>query len=317
MNSTDPSLDGAAKDAIYQGYLAAFPEHSFMNRLRRAKLTPGADTDLARSFGDTMVKWARKEAALEYIPKLTEKFEEMGRLEVGTNPRQQAARDAIMRRKDFTLSPNYSGMTSLFATGAYNLFLFGNISSAAVNSSAIALLTMPLLGGQYGYAKANVAIARAMKTAMPSLQNFNKDTFTFDDAPWTKNQRYATLLDTLDKYGHVNTLCKKEILEGAKQAMGDYSSLGAKTMNLGSIPFTATEEYSRATTAIAAYDLALDAGKSQKVAAEEAVKLTMDVHTSGMAAEGPQAGYNMDTGRVMWTFKTFIWNSASITAPKL
>ena len=313
MNSTDPSLDAAAKNAIYQGYLAAFPEHSFMNRLRRAKLTPGADTDLARSFGDTMVKWARKEAALEYIPKLTEKFDEMGKLEVGTNPRQQAARDAIMRRKDFTLSPNYSDLTSFFATGAYNLFLFGNISSAAVNTSAIALLSMPLLGGQYGYAKANAAIARAMKTAMPSLQNFNKDTFTFDDAPWTKNQRYATLLDTLDKYGQRQHTMQREILEGAKQAMDDYSSFGAKTMNLGSIPFTAAEEYSRATTAIAAYDLALDAGKSQKVAAEEAVKLTMDVHTSGMAAEGPgwlQHGY----GRVMFTFKTFIWNSASITA---
>tara|TARA_R100001129_G_scaffold105572_1_gene72166 strand:+ start:2557 stop:7956 length:5400 start_codon:yes stop_codon:yes gene_type:complete len=313
MNSTDPSLDAAAKNAIYQGYLAAFPEHSFMNRLRRAKLTPGADTDLARSFGDTMVKWARKEAALEYIPKLTEKFDEMGRLEVGTNPRQQAARDAIMRRKDFTLSPNYSDLTSFFATGAYNLFLFGNISSAAVNTSAIALLSMPLLGGQYGYAKANAAIARAMKTAMPSLQNFNKDTFTFDDAPWTKNQRYTTLLDTLDKYGQRQHTMQREILEGAKQAMDDYSSFGAKTMNLGSIPFTAAEEYSRATTAIAAYDLALDAGKSQKVAAEEAVKLTMDVHTSGMAAEGPgwlQHGY----GRVMFTFKTFIWNSASITA---
>lgn len=313
MNSTDRSLDAAAKNAIYQGYLAAFPEHSFMNRLRRAKLTPGADTDLARSFGDTMVKWARKEAALEYIPKLTEKFDEMGKLEVGTNPRQQAARDAIMRRKDFTLSPNYSDLTSFFATGAYNLFLFGNISSAAVNTSAIALLSMPLLGGQYGYAKANAAIARAMKTAMPSLQNFNKDTFTFDDAPWTKNQRYATLLDTLDKYGQRQHTMQREILEGAKQAMDDYSSFGAKTMNLGSIPFTAAEEYSRATTAIAAYDLASDAGKSQKVAAEEAVKLTMDVHTSGMAAEGPgwlQHGY----GRVMFTFKTFIWNSASITA---
>jgi len=172
---------------------------------------------------------------------------------------------------------------------------------------------MPLLGGQYGYAKANAAIARAMKVAMPSMKNLDKDTYTFENLDWTNNDRYSVLKDTLDMYGQREHTMQREILEGAKQTAEDYSSGYAKAMNLGSLPFTEAEKYSRATSAIAAYELALDAGKSQKVAAEEAVKLTMDVHTSGIAAEGPgwlQNGF----GRVMWTFKTFIWNSASITA---
>ena len=203
-------------------------------------------------------------------------------------------------------------MTSFFATSAYNLFLTGNVSSAIVNLSAVPLLSGPLLVGVYGFRKSNAALLRAMRVAKPSLKDWNSDTQTFEPA-WVKDPKYASLVEGLDAMGQREHTMQREILEGSKQSTQDYDALGAKAMNLASLPFTEAEKYSRATTAIAAYELAKAEGKSDAKAVEEAVKLTMDVHTSGMAAEGPSLMQG-NLGRVMFTFKSFIWNSAVITA---
>jgi hypothetical protein len=298
------------KDQVQDAYLSFYPEQSIMQRFRKRKETPGASTDLVQVYGDTMIRWTRKLSTLETLPEIDRLLQEIASVP-STGLENAVRREIVETRGAFIRNPNYNTLTSFFATGAYNLFLTGNISAAIVNLSAVPLLTLPLLSGPFGFAKANSAVLKAMKTAMARGED-----------GWITDPRYVKLAQELDKYSQRTHTMQREILDGAKQSTQDFDSTSAKLMNLASVPFTEAEMYSRSVSAIAAYELAMQKrppGKQYKNMTQEqaalkyALDTVMNVNTSGMAAEGPSIMQN-SLGRVMGTFKTFIWNSATVTA---
>jgi len=298
------------KDQVQDAYLSFYPEQSIMQRFRKRKKTPGASTDLVKVYGDTMIRWTRKLSTLETLPEIDRLLQEIASVP-STGLENAVRREIVETRGAFIRNPNYNTLTSFFATGAYNLFLTGNISAAIVNLSAVPLLTLPLLSGPFGFAKANSAVLKAMKTAMARGED-----------GWITDPRYVKLAQELDKYSQRTHTMQREILDGAKQSTQDFDSTSAKLMNLASVPFTEAEMYSRSVSAIAAYELAMQKrppGKQYKNMTQEqaalkyALDTVMNVNTSGMAAEGPSIMQN-SLGRVMGTFKTFIWNSATVTA---
>lgn len=298
------------KDQVQDAYLSFYPEQSIMQRFRKRKKTPGASTDLVQVYGDTMIRWTRKLSTLETLPEIDRLLQEIASVP-STGLENAVRREIVETRGDFIRNPNYNTLTSFLATGAYNLFLTGNISAAIVNLSAVPLLALPLLSGPFGFGKANSAVLKAMKTAMARGDN-----------GWIANPRYVKLAEMLDRYAQRTHTMQREILDGARQRTQDFDSLSARLMNLASVPFTEAEMYSRSVTAIAAYELAMTKrppGKQYKNMTQEqaalqyAVDTVMNVNTSGMAAEGPSIMQN-PIGRVMGTFKTFIWNSATVTA---
>lgn len=105
----------------------------------------------------------------------------------------------------------------------------------------------------------------------------------------------------------------REVLEGRRQKTTEFTGLKARILDGLSIPFAATERYNRATTAIAAYDLARQNGMTEDEAIRYALTTTKDIHTSGLAATAPKWMQN-PIGRVFFTFKSFTWNSAFIMA---
>ena len=298
------------KDQVQDAYLSFYPEQSIMQRFRKRKKTPGASTDIVHVYGDTMVRWTRKLSNLETMPEIDKYLSEIQKVK-STGLENAIRREIVETRGDFIRNPNYGSLTSFFTTGAYNLYLTGNISAAIVNLSAVPLLALPLLGGTFGFGKANSQLLKAMKTAMARGDN-----------GWIANPRYVKLAEMLDNYAQRTHTMQREILDGARQRTQDFDSLSAKLMNLASVPFTEAEMYSRSVTAIAAYELAMTQkppGRLYKNMTQEqaalryAIDTVMNVNTSGMAAEGPSIMQN-PIGRVMGTFKTFIWNSATVTA---
>ena len=295
---------------VYDQLLTLYPENSFMQRTRAADKVEGESKDLVQGYADTMLKWVTKQSSLEFSPKIQNSLSEIKSAKV--TGVEAAVKNEMGRREEFITNPNYGPWTAFFATSAYNLFLTGNISAAIVNLSALVLLSGPLLTGVYGFNKTSAALLKAMAVAKPKFNDWNSDTGAFE-AAWTKDPKYKTLVAGLDAKGQREHTLQREILEGSRQSTVEYDAFGARFMNLASVPFTEAEKYSRSTTAIAAYELAKAAGKSDAAAVEEAVQLVMDVHTSGVAAEGPQLMQG-SLGRVMFTFKTFVWNSATIVA---
>jgi hypothetical protein len=89
-------------------------------------------------------------------------------------------------------------------------------------------------------------------------------------------------------------------------------------IDLLSTPFNASERYMRATTAIAAYELARKGAPGQKPmseaeAIEFAAKTVKDTHTAGMSEVSPEYFKN-DFGRVILTFKKIGFQQATVIA---
>jgi hypothetical protein len=305
MESVPPEY----RDEIYQAHLSFMPKESILQNTLKYEGVKGESQDLVRGWVDTATRVANKLNALEYAPQIELAMGEIDSSDPGGFAGE--VRNAIIKRKDFIANPTYPKLTGVFATGAYGLFLLGNASSALINTSAILLLTYPMLISRYGFNDANTVLLSAMQEALPSFLPKAKQKDGLIEYKWQANPKYKVLLDALNDRGQLQHTLSREILEGARKDTVDYNSKAAKAMNLLSVPFSGAEKYSRATSALATFNLAKKKGKSDAEAAAEAVNLVIDVHTTGMAAEGPSLMQH-PVGRVMFTFKSFIWNSASV-----
>jgi len=306
MESVPPEY----RNEIYQAHLSFMPKESILQNTLKYEGVKGESQDLVRGWVDTATRVANKVNALEYAPQIELAMGEIDSSDPGGFAGE--VRNAIVKRRDFIANPTYPKLTGMFATGAYGLFLLGNASSALINTSAILLLTYPMLISRYGFNDANTVLLSAMQEALPSFLPKNKQQDGLIEYKWQANPKYKALLDALNDRGQLQHTLSREILEGARKDTVDYNSKAAKAMNLLSMPFSGAEKYSRATSALATFNLAKQKGKSDAEAAAEAVNLVIDVHTTGMAAEGPSLMQH-PVGRVMFTFKSFIWNSASVT----
>jgi hypothetical protein len=299
-------------DTVYSTYLDMFPESSIAKSFIKAKDIPGASEDLVRAYGDTMVKWARKMADVKYNGKIQSAFnkvEKQGRSSDRVDVR--AAAQSIVDREERTLNPTFGDAARMSTTGSYLMFMTGNISSGLVNISSLPLLAFPILSGKYGGPKAMAAMTRASRTGVLDIMK------TEGVPRWAtagyKGGKYKLLFETLRDHGQLRHTQVREILEGARESTAEYSGYTAKILNFLSAPIERTERYNRTVTSIAAFDLALEGGMTPEAAAEYAMRVVKDVNTSGMSSTAPK-WMQGDIGRVMFTFKGFIWNSAYVTA---
>ena len=307
-------------ETIYGAYLDLFPESSISKSFKKAKDVPGASEDLVRAYGDTMVKWARKMADIKHNGKIEKAFRDLKkeaetyRQTEPSDPSPEdimAAAQSILDRQDFTLNPTFSPLSRWATTGSYTMFMAGNISSGVVNLSSIPLLTFPILAGKFGGIKASTALTKASKVAVIDIMK--TEGVPRWGTPEYQNGRYVALYNILKDHGQLRHTLAREVLEGARQTTEEYTGRGSRFLNLLSLPIERTERYNRTTTAITAFDLALDSGMSTEEAAKYALRTVKDVNTSGMASTAPR-WMQTDIGRVMFTFKSFIWQSSYVTA---
>ena len=309
------------KKVIYEAYLDLLPENSLVRQFRPAQknIVAGASIDLPRVYGETMVRFARKMGNTKYNEQIRTAFNEVRKQAAAyeRNPKDADPLDIrevaseIAEREGFTINPEYSSPIRLAATGSFTLFLAGNISAAAINLTSVPLLGQPILNKYFG-GKEIGALLDSMRLAV------NNDWGT------REGSEYKGLYDFLMDRAALRHTMNREIMEGARQSTQEFNTLTAKVMNLLSIPFSATEKYNRATMGIAAYKLAKanpdrvpPEYRSEEGAREFALKIIKDVNTSGMAATGPrlmQGDYAGGIGRATFTFKSFIWQSAFVTA---
>ena len=287
----------AQMDSVYQSYLALMPGASIVKQFMKSKNVGGMEKDIIRGYGDIMVRWARKIAATEYNPQIDLALDEIvAQAHNSNDDTVSAAAENIMAQRDFYHNPTFTPLVHAATTFSYFEYIAANISSAIVNLTSLPLLVWPMLS-RYGFGKATNAMMSASRVAM---------------GDWSKG-KYSKLYETLNDHGQLQHTTAREILEGRRQKTSEYTDLKARALNVMSIPFATTERYNRAVTAIAAYELARGAGKTAQEAIEIALTTTKDAHTSGMAATSPR-WMQHPIGRVFFTFKTFAWNSAFITA---
>ena len=286
-------------DSVYQSYLALFPAQSIAKQFMKRDNVRGMERDIIRAYGDVSIKWARKLANSEYSSKIDEALGEIGAQ--AENAKQSdiyAAADNIRSQSNFFHNPTYGALTHGATTLSYFEYIAGNVSSALINVTSLPMLVWPMLGGRYGIGNASTAMLNAGKVAVNQWQN---------------NPRYKALYQSMMDHAQLEHTTAREVLEGRRETTADFTGVKAKILNGLALPFSATEKYNRATTAIAAYDLARQSGKSEQDAIREAITAVKDVHTSGIAATAPK-WMQHPLGRVAFTFKSFVWNSAFVMA---
>ena len=298
----DLQTQGASQaqlDSVYQAYISMFPAESIVKQFLKSKNVLGMERDIVKGYGTTAVKWARKLTNSEYIPQIDGALGEIkaqaqniNRLDV------DAAAENILSQESFFHNPTFGAFTQAATTLSYFEFIAGNISSALINVTSLPMLVWPMLSGKFGFGATSSAMMNASKIAVNGMEN---------------NARYKKLYETMMNHGQLEHTMAREVLEGRRQKTTEFTGLKARILDGLSIPFAATERYNRATTAIAAYDLARQSGMSENDSIQYALTTTKDIHTSGLAATAPK-WMQHPMGRVFFTFKSFVWNSAFIMA---
>lgn len=294
------------KANVYQAYLTLFPAESLAKRAMKADLVRGMETDLVQGYGETMIKWARRLATSQYAPQIDIALREIadqGR-KASEDPNKAGAVTAannILQQSQFILNPTYGGMVNALTTFSYFTFIAGNISSALINLTTLPMFSYPVLGGEHGFDKAAKALAEGSKVTTNYIFN-NK-------VP----PKYEALFRALNDRAQLEHTQAREVLEGHRAKTGDYLGVKARVMDAISIPFAKGEVLNRGATSVAAYDLALSSGMSQADAIEYAVNINKKINTSGLSATAPKYMQH-PLGRVFFTFKTFVWNHAFVTA---
>jgi hypothetical protein len=284
---------------VYQSYLTLFPAQSITKQFMKRKNVAGMEKDIIRAYGDVGIKWSRKLTNSEFGPKIDQAVDQIvAEAQNANKPELTAIAQNIVNQRGFYHNPTFGKLTHAATTLSYFEYIAGNISSALVNLTSLPMLVWPTLGAKFGFDRASAAMAAASKVAINGME---------------KDPRYKALYQTLMDHAQLQHTMAREVLEGRRQTTSEFSGLKAKVFDALSIPFAATERYNRATTAIAAFELAKSKGMNEQQAIEYALTTVKDIHTSGLASTAPSWMQN-PIGRVFFTFKSYTWNSAFILA---
>jgi hypothetical protein len=301
------------KNSVYQSYLALFPAESLSKNFMKADNVRGMERDIVRGYGETMIKWARKLAASKYNPEIDRalgEIREQGK-KASENPNKQGAFTAaenVLSQSSFFHNPTYGKLVSAATTFSYFNYIAGNISSALVNLSTIPMFSWSILGARYGFDKSSSALFNSSKVTMNYI--FNKKV----------PAKYNKLFEELSNHAQLEHTLAREVLEGRRERTQDFTGLKARVIDGLSIPFNNTEILNRGATAVAAYDLARSGNLAMGIkpmneadAIRYAINTTKQINTSGLSATAPRYMQH-PAGRIFFTFKTFIWNSAYVVA---
>lgn len=296
---------------VYQQYYLMFPANSIMKQFTKAKLLPGMNEDMIRAYSDVAVKWVNKLANTEYNPKIVTALDRIRDVagkegKYSDDMNIQAVASSIEGQRESFLNLNYSPIARALTTGSYYLHILGSVASAVVNLTGLPFFVYPILGGRFGYGATMSTMTEAGSAAARGWGE-----------SWSKG-KYKALYTSLDNRGLLQHTTAREALERSKTTGKELGGLTTKVIDLLSIPFNASERYMRATTAIAAYELARKGAPGQKPmseaeAIEFAAKTVKDTHTAGMSEVSPEYFKN-DFGRVILTFKKIGFQQATVIA---
>ena len=324
-----------SREAIMELYLNALPENSFAQSFRNRKDTLGFDKDAVRAFSNKTYGITRQLANVEYGAK----FQQLGndiskyvRKLTGDKEQAQMYEREFAKRIKFVLHPEIAEWSKLSTSIGFNALLGFNLSSAIVNITQIPLVTLPYLGGKYGYSETMKALGEATRlftasgfkdkarvdilgvksdvAAGPSMANYDWS----DPSKLPPNiRKYAALVEKALDYGQLNRSQIFDIL-----AVDKTDSVGNKVNAMSGFMFHHGERMNREITLATAYDLELQRMKSnptkeeavmntaqqQERAAENAINITELTNGSASASAAPSLAQG-NIGRILFMFKRY------------
>jgi hypothetical protein len=206
----------------------------------------------------------------------------------------------MRRRLDFAYNPSYSPLVNATATANYVYSIAGNVSSALINTTVLAMLTFPSLVAQYGFVRSASAMTRAMNMFLKGGVD-DQGNFTFGNAA---TGELKTFFDYLEKRGAIGIAAEQELRQAQRASVSGYESTMDKINFVAGYVFKNSERFNREVTMLASFMLAREKGKGFRTAAEEAIRLNNNINGT-VLPELASRMYQTNLGRVILTFRTF------------
>ena len=325
-------VDAETTEQVMRLFLDTLPETSFAQAFRQRKGTLGFETDAVKAFKMKAHSISRQLSNMEYGAKLASLKREITEhvKKSGSDEATVQFADELGKRIDFAISPSVPYWSKVATSIGFNMTLGFNLSSALVNMTQIPLVTMPYLGGKYGFSETSKALGRAAKiftnsgtdrmieTYVPTDKGETKrkvkafwslDNYDFSKHPELKH--LETLSDIAGNLGQLNRSQIYDVLD-----VDESDSLLSKVNAASGLVFHHGERMNRQVSLIAAYELELQKlvgkGKDLKsatkeqmeAAAHEAIYLTELTNGGVAAAAAPRIAQN-GIGKVMFMFKRY------------
>jgi hypothetical protein len=309
------------KDQIYNSYLDLLPTGSLKQQLREREGTEGYIEDVVGGFADLGSKMANQLANLDFRPQIDDAVTDLNKnLENYTGEDKDtltAVVQDIYNQKSFLDNPIANNIASQLGFVSYMWNIAGNVSSAIVNTTQLAMAVFPMLAGRYGYGKAFGAMTDAFKMYYSGGRDNNRvymPDLTFGVNP-NISKEHKDLYDAAIDASAIRRGPGYELSEMRRQNASDFTGTKAKVETGLSWMFQNTERMNREVTLIAAYDLARANGMTHPAAIKDALDLTMKLHSHALSEAGPRIMQD-GIGKVAFTFKRFaqaqIYNTARL-----
>lgn len=270
------TLSPRQKEALKQYRLDAAPGRSFLKHLKRRNKVYGFSEDIERAYADYMQTAANHIARISHYKALNAAKAEVA--QSATSIQHQEGNATKRRQIHQYMEENYNYVMNpqnewvAYRSFAYLYWLGGNVKSAFIQSTQIALTTYPQLATDFNDAAAVASIGKAIKWSADVWRNpaklppeYLKALKQGEDAGFI-NQSFASLVAGVAD-GHV----LDRVLPGSK---------GARLIRHGSYyaswMFSKMELLNRRITFLAAFDLKRKSGASYDQAYQYAKTVVQD-----------------------------------------
>jgi hypothetical protein len=333
-------IDAGTVEQVRGLFLDLLPSQSIKQQTRKRIGTAGYIEDVVGGFIDLGARMATQIANLEYIPEIDKTISSIkeesnaaqlpgGAIESNqelSTKQKTALKESLgyaaeelsgPKARSFFHNPVAGNISSRFAYLSYLTSIAGNVSSALVNATQLAIIVYPSLVAEYGFSIANKAMADAFKLYFSGGKDNNRGflpdvSFGMKDGKPRKD--LSPELQKLYDAGLKNSVFRRgvgyELTEMRKTNAKDFTGTKAKFDALMGWMFQNTERMNREVTYISGYLAATEKAKqdggsmSFEQAEAKSRELTRRTHGTSLPEIGPRF-FQTGFGKVAFTFKRY------------
>lgn len=299
-------------DEIDQTIIKSMPDTAYRRAFIHRKGTAGYSDDFIRAYASSMRRSSSHIANLRHGDKIPTAIEDM-RKAIKTAPRgsNTDALDDVVNRvvqiEEDILIP-----TGKFATAAGRIGfaqMLGSLSNFILNATQTYMITLPHLGGEYGYTKTMLNLAKANADQIKAMKKPNSllELGHAIDMRSRLSGNELELFKQLHDSGKLDLGQVFDLIEAASNASENISDWKLSLMKFIGLPQHISEVINRQVTALAAIRLELARSGSTEKAYEAAKKAIDETHFD-YSKENRAKIMSGDTARVVLMFKQYAQN---------
>lgn len=298
-------------DEIDQTILRSMPDASYKKAFIHRKGTKGYSEDFIRAYASAMRRSSTHIANMRYSDQIFDTIDKMRKTikNSAASSRKEALTEVvngIERREVFIKEP--TGKLASRAGQVAFMWMLGSVSNFIVNSTQTWIFTMPYLGSEYGYTKANLEFAKAYGKQMKSVRKAKslRELAKIADMRVELEGVELDIFNRLHDAGKIDLTQTFDLIDAAnedseKDAIRDI-------MRFGALPQHLSEVVNRQVSMLAAIRLEMARSGNPEKAYQAAKDAVDDTHFD-YSKENRAEILSGDTKAVLFKFKQYAQNA--------